>query len=80
MWASLQTDVKLGGIFRKGPGPHAINRETISTEQRATRTVLIHRTPKLLKKGREQNDSSEGFEASWGEKTLHSALQSVDFL
>lgn len=34
----------------------------------ATRTVLIHRTPKLPKKGREHNDSSEGFEASWGEE------------
>lgn len=75
--ASLQATVKLGGIFLKGPGSRAVRTEAISIEQRVTRRVLFHRTPKLHK-SREQNESSASFDVSWKEgkrKLLTQLLQ-----
>jgi len=85
VWAFLQIAVKPGDIFSEGPGPQAIRMEIIPTEQAATRTVLICRTPKLHERGREQNGNSVSFEASleeekrelltWLLQTSQSALQ-----
>lgn len=57
VWASLQTAVKTGGIFSKGPGPHTVMMENIAAEQRVTRTVLIHGIPKWGFLGRREKEA-----------------------